>query len=440
MWRSTVQDEGDRRELDPSGAGAGDEKPMPEADPSSSPGPVRPDPDGDVELDEIVRWLAEDEDAPSEVESRVYSLQEFAAYVPAGAIEFVRSLTRTEWLATCTLAAADEHYCRRLGEHTVKDRQNRWNGAWTKRRRSVEARLRRARDEQARRHHAFNVGDHETFRKLPGFFKPWRPNADGRLLVHDPDQVNPSIGSPGFLEQTPVKVLRWVHETWLSNRGAVLEDGDVSLSDVRPLRVWDLTAGSGTGMDYFGRICGCKVYSRDLTVVASDVDCGCFHDFHVSDKVTGRSQMPAIHPGLVIRHPDIILFDPPSRGTPTHAELYGDRDEDDEADARDLALADRQRWIDETTRIAKRTARYLAKGGVISFLVRHGERNGRTVVDDPGLLDAVKLELVKPGPGRLQALAIAHEMPIVCGRRRNQASLGQARVPATHLLLVRASG
>jgi hypothetical protein len=133
-----------------------------------------------------------------------------------------------------------------------------------------------------------------------------------------------------------------------------------------------------------------------------------------------------------------VLFDPPSRGTPTHAELYGDRDQDDEADRRDLATADRQRWIEETTLIVKRAATYLAKRGVISFLVRHGEREGANVSGDPGLLDAVKLELTKPGPGRHRPLAIAHEMPIEYGRRRNQTSLGLARVPATHLLLVRA--
>jgi hypothetical protein len=438
MWRSSVLDEGNRRELERSGAVAGDDRPVPEADPSASAEPVRPDPDSDADLDDILRWLAEDEDPRSEVESRVYSLQEFAAYVPAGVIDFVRSLTRTEWLAACTLAAADEHYCRRLGDHTMRDRQNRWHGAWAKRRRSVEARLRRARDEQARRHHAFNVGDHETFRKVPGFFKSWSTEANGHLLAHDPDQVNPSIGSPGFLEQTPVKVLRWVHETWLSNRGAVLEDGDVSASDVSPLRVWDLTAGSGTGMDYFRRICGCRVYGRDLTVVASDVDCGPARDFHVSDKVTGCSAIPSIHPGMVIRHPDIVLFDPPSRGTPTHAELYGERDQHGEGDSRDLATADRRTWIEETTLIVKRAAPYLAQGGIISFLVRHGERNGGTVVDDAGLLDAVKIELLKPGRGRPPAVAIAHEMPIEYGRRRNQTSLGQTRVAATHLLLVRA--
>ena len=406
--------------------------------PSATAQPVPTVPGDDAEVDALLRQLAAEDDATNETAPQVYSVEQYAAYVPAGAIAFVRSLTRTEWLAACTLAVVDAHYCRRLRSGTLQERHNRWNGPWTKRRRSVEARLRRARDEQAQRHHMFNVMDHETYRRLPRFFEPWRPEADGRLLVHDPEQVNPSIGSPGFLEQTPVKLLRWVHETWLRDRGAVIEDGDVSVSDMRGPQVWDLTAGSGTGLDYFARIYGCRIYGRDLTVVASDVDYGSVHDFQLSDKVTGRSPIPAIGPGLVIRHPDIVLFDPPSRGTPTHAELYVGGAEDGEGDPRDLAAADWLPWIEETTRIAKRAAAYLAEGGVISFLVRHGERAGGSVLEDPALLDAVKSELQKPGPGHLQALFIAHEMPIEFGGRRNQASLGQARVPATHLLLVRA--
>jgi hypothetical protein len=429
-------DEDDRSES--TSSNAGNEKPASEPLVSASAEPAHSDSVDDEEVDNLIRQLAAaDDEAPSEANPSVYSMDEFAAYVPAGVIQFVLSLTRTEWAAVCTLAAVDAHYCRRLRNDTLQERHNRWNGPWTKRRRSVEARLRRARDEQLRLHHAFHVMDHQTYRKLPGFFLPWRPEAGGHLLVHDPEQVNPSIGSPGFMEQTPVKVLRWVHETWLRDRGAI-EDGDVSVSDMRGPQVWDLTAGSGTGLDYFGRICSCKVYGRDLTVVASDVDYGPARDFHRSDKVTGRSSMPGIHPGLVIRHPDIVLFDPPSRGSPTHAELYGDRSLDDEGDPRDLANADLLTWIEETTLIVKRAATYLADGGVISFLVRHGERNGGSVPEDPDLLMAVKSELQKAGLGSLPALSITHEMPIEFGKRRNQASPGQARVPATHLLLARA--
>lgn len=430
-----MPDEGASSRATPSGV---DEVPVSEPDACASADRVALDPADDAAVDDLLRQLAAEDDGSIEVDPGAYSLEEFAAYVPTPVIELARSLARTEWLAACTLHAVDAHYCRRLRNDTVVARRNRWNGAWTKRRRAVEARIRRARDEQAQLHHKFHVMDHETYRRLPRFFVPWRPEADGRLLVQDPRQVNPSIGSPGFLEPTPVKLLRWVHEMWLRERGAVIDDGDVSVSDMRGPQVWDLTAGSGTGLDYFGRICGCRVYARDLTIVATDVDYGPADAFHRSDKVTGHTSMPGIHPGLVIRRPDIVLFDPPSRGCPTHAELYGDRDDDGNADPRDLAKADRLTWIEETTLILKRAATYLAKGGVISYLVRHGERDGGSVRADPDLLEAVKTELQNPGPGTIPALRIMHETPVEYGKRRNQTSLGLARVPTTHLLLGRA--
>ncbi|MEO8182931.1 MAG: hypothetical protein ABI895_29215 [Deltaproteobacteria bacterium] len=390
--------------------------------------PVAANCDGEVEA------LVEADAAVVEVEAPINTLARFASYVPAEVIEFVRSLTRTEWLAACTLETVDEHICHRLGVHTLEHRRNRWNGAWTKKRRSVERRLRRARDEQARLHQTFHITEHETYWTLPGFFKPWRPDSNGCLVINDPEQVNPSIGSASFLEQTPAKLLRWVHQTWASNRSIGLtEDGDVDMSSIRSPKVWDLTCGSGTSLDYFQRIHGFKVLGRDLTLVASGVECGCVSTFGKSDNITGHEATAGIRSTNVIRHPDIILFDPPSRGTPSHAQLYG------EGDPRDLANADRASWIEVTTLIAKSAATYLARDGVLSFLVRHGARDGGNVVPDPLLLADVKLELQKPGPGTLPPLGVAHEIPITYGRRRNQTSLGQARVPSTHLLLVRAS-
>jgi hypothetical protein len=384
----------------------------------------------DDEVDEIIRALVEADSIVDDAPSTAYSLEEFSAYVPKEVVEFVRSLTRTEWLAFCTLSAVDEHICRRLRPDTIQGRRNRWNSKWTKQRPGTEARIRREKNIQARRYHWLNTYDHQTYRTLPTFFRPWRPQPNGTLLVHDPQKTNPSIGAPGFMEQTPVKLLRWVHETWLGVASLLGDDdGDVDLDSLRRPKVWDLTCGSGTSLDYFQTIEGCKVLARDLTLAAGGVEFGCASEFHKSDNVTGRRALPGSGLPNLIRRPDIILFDPPSRGTPTHSELCG------EDDRRDLAEADRESWIGLTVDTAKRAATYLAPGGVVSFLVRHGVRDGGRVTDDPQLLEDVRHELQRSGRRELLTITITNEMPIDYGRRRNQASLGRARVPATHLLL-----
>jgi hypothetical protein len=70
--------------------------------------------------------------------------------------------------------------------------------------------------------------------------------------------------------------------------------------------------------------------------------------------------------------------------------------------------------------------RHLAPGGVLSLLLRCGSRNHGEVQDDTEALEDLKLILGS-------RVRITHEMPLVFGKRRNQVSLGQARVPAVHL-------
>ena len=349
--------------------------------------------------------------------------------VPEGLVAYTQSRCRKEWVVERVLERLAEKVLRRLHDDldTAENRSRRWASAWSPagQPRTVR-RITRIRNQVLRDLHLQNVSMHSVPQKLPWRLVPWRLNRAGQLVIDDLRITSPSIGSTPYMEQTPPKVYRWLHETWRARR-LLGDEEDIGLEDDTKPKVWDLTAGSGTGRDYFGLLCGCEVASTDLTVADQrSVMADCRAVGEIPEHGRPYRFRLKIQPGVVIPSPDLILFDPPSMGTPSHAALYGEV-----VDPHDLSFLDRYRWLFTIAKIVERATRCLAEDGLLSLFLRLGERDGSVIKEDPTLLADFKDVLG-------DRATIVHEMPIVYRRLRAQVSLGEARVPAIHLTLMRA--
>ncbi|MEI9942179.1 MAG: hypothetical protein WDO69_33605 [Pseudomonadota bacterium] len=341
--------------------------------------------------------------------------------IPAELVAYVRSICRKEWVAKEVLERAVAHVLRRIRHDSPAARHARWIKRWHPAEQArTKGLLGRLRDDVLAINHVGEVSEHTRFTTAPAFLAGSKPDKAGRLVVDDPQMVTPSIGITSYLEHTPPRVLAWVRQTWVRERIGELPDG-VSLNETLEPRIWDLTAGSGTGADYFGGIYGSAIVSSDIIIGPEGVQLADCRDVGLLVEHRGAGRHAVVKPGNVVRKPDLILFDPPSRGRRTHSELYqGSRPR------LDLALLRREEWLIAIAFTVAEAVRHLAPGGFLSVLLRCGSRNQGQVVEDPAALEDLKLIL----SGRVR---ITHEMPIVFGKRRSQVSLGQARVPAVHL-------
>jgi len=347
--------------------------------------------------------------------------------IPDGLVAHVRSICRSEWLAQQVLDRASRKVLRRLRRSTEDAHRARWAKRWRPEEQGKTRRwLGRLRDEILAIHHLGEVAQHTTFAATPASLQAWRPDSLGRLIVDEPEMVTPSVGVPSYLEQTPPKVLAWVRETWRQERLRDLGN-EVSLDESLEPQVWDLTSGSATGSDYFSKLHGAGVIASDLNVGPAEgvamLDCRAVGTIA---QHRGAARHALTKPELVVKRPDIILFDPPSRGRPTHAELYYGS-----CPGLDLALLSREDWLIVIAVTVVEAVRYLAPGGFLSLLLRCGSRQGGRITEDVEALADLKLIVG-------DRVRITNEMPIVFRTRRNQISLGQARVPAVHLRVERA--
>lgn len=338
--------------------------------------------------------------------------------IPSGVIEYVYSICSSRWVALRVLDSAHDKVCRRLRSDTDAARRKRWAKRWRpEEQEKTKALLRHARRVELGRVHREQACCHDTFTELPvelQFRGLARPR---QFVVRDSRVTRPSIGLGAFLEQTPPALLQWLYEFW---------QGAGSERRGRPA-VWDLTAGSGTSIDLLGTIHGCTVIASDLTVVGATGTI--FADARQVGRLAGHRGVPAVslnRPEHVVRRPNLILFDPPSRGTPTHARFY------DGPASGDMADLDRGDYLDTIAAIVVRAVGYLAPGGLLSLLLRCGTRSRGRVIPEPSLLDDLRALLGAQ-------VRIVHEMPLVYASVRRQASLGGARVPAVHLLIERVS-
>lgn len=339
------------------------------------------------------------------------------AVIPEGLVAYVRSICRKDWVSQRVLETAAKKVLRRIRHNIPEARQARWAKRWLP---DNQARTKRwlgqVRDRVLREHHQVHVHLHDIPSRPPEDLVELEPDESGSLVIDDPIDAIRSFGDPSYLEQTPVRLLSWVHRRWLQHRGGGLGD------DKKP-RLWDLTSGSGTAVDYFGKLHGCDVVSTDLVNPADGTTMADCRSLGQLPEHGGRMRFG--RPELVIKRPDIILFDPPAPGLPLHSEVYGG-----EADRQDLGLLDREHWIITFADIAVRATRHLAEGGFVSVLLRCGVRLHGQAVPDPAVLDDFKVVLG-------DRATIEHEMPLVFWTVRNQISLGTARLPAVHLVLTR---
>jgi hypothetical protein len=284
--------------------------------------------------------------------------------------------------------------------------------------------IRRLRDEIVRVLHMGSANQHLRYERMPTFLAKWKP-VGGVLRVTEVGRTVPSLGWSALLEATPPQVIRYVYETWLARR---IEVADPSELVRRKPVAWDLTAGAGTGHDTLGLL-GCEVRSSDLTAmneVVGTLDARNFEALYRGNPIfteADRRQRP-------VSHPDLVLFDPSSRGTPSNSSLYWP-DAGGLGDSRDFAALDREAWIQTTTGIVRRLVLTVAPGGVVSFLVRHGVRNRGRVEPDDRLVADVREALGTD-------VVVVEEVRVQSGPNRvRQASLGVVRVPSTHLLVGR---
>jgi hypothetical protein len=363
--------------------------------------------------------------------------RELVADIPQGIVDFVRSLVRVNWMAERVLVRASVKVLRRLKPHpedarNTAARRARWATRWRPENQAQTMRwLGQVRDVVVHQHHQLNVAEHETFAELPYYLQSWKPAVDGTLLIDEPRITNPSFGSGSFLEQTPIKLLRWVHQTWLAEQLANVVE-DIGLDWALKPTLWDLTAGSGTATDYFSHLHECEVIATDLTVVGGGGIEAC--DARRFDSLNARRRRrltDVTTSTVVVPTPHIILIDPPSRGLPLHSQAYGNEPPPHDINLRDLGLLDRDQWIATVADIAGRAVAHLAEGGFVSLLLRCGFRFHSDVVAEPGVLDDFKAALPS-------SVVVTHEMPLPYRTVRNQTSLGTSRVPAVHLTLRKA--
>lgn len=352
----------------------------------------------------------------------------FAEYVPQGVLDYLQSICRAPWVFERVLERVDRKVCRRICSSSIEAKRARWVKRWQpEEQERTRALLRRARDMELHQIHLEHVADHEALDAPPD---GCAPNKLGHLVIDDVETLKPSLGSGAYLEGTPPQLLEWVYGYQCDRLSAGLQVG-LGLLQSRKLGVWDLTAGSGTALDLLGGVRRCTVIATDLTVVASGVAPGDCRD--VGGLLLHRGTRGALgsRPEAVVRRPDLILFDPPSRGTPTHADLYASGPQEATAlKGADLSTLTRDAYLGVVAAVIIRATEFLSEGGIVSYLARCGSRKHGEVSADRKMLDDLRALL----SGHV---AITHEMPLVYGTVGSQVSLGKVRVPATHLVIER---
>lgn len=385
----------------------------------------------DQEVEELLQSFAEDDlghaalpDAVGPTRQCRDLLDHFRSFVPDEAMTYLEKIARTPEVQLSVLKQVSDQICRRLPSLGSREEgcRVRWDRAWGYQQERVKGRMRRTRDEVVRNAHCISLHVPPALGKLPKKYVAWKTGPGEAIRVSDPKIAQADIGNAAYLEHTPGEVIRFVHKFWESNRGTPKTNGP---------DVWDLTAGAGTVAHYFSVIGTGRCVSSDIVTFGDDVIVAPAQavgrlEQHTTRTVIGRS-IP-----LRIARPDIIFFDPPSIGTPTHSSIY-----QSSGFHADLATLLPDAWAQAVAEITVRAARRLAPEGLISLLIRHGHRTSDRVHGLPEMLDAITEMVCSPGAQR--HLKVVQRNRIESGNHRlNQPGLGKSRVPATHLLLKRA--
>jgi len=153
-----------------------------------------------------------------------------------------------------------------------------------------------------------------------------------------------------------------------------------------------------------------------------------------------RTSQEEFVPGLdrdtvSIDRPHVIFIDPPSRGLPTHQDLYGGGPPAPQDRGRDLAERERADWALVVGGIAVLALGYVAQGGAVSLLLREGRRDREHTFPEEGIADEV-LGFVRervPDVVVLDDLRVLYDPACTC----NQRTLGMSRLPMRHVVLAK---
>jgi hypothetical protein len=290
-----------------------------------------------------------------------------------------------------------------------------WARAWSRRPVETAKAIHRAIDAVLRNVYICRVYDHDVPVKMPRDLRGARV-VDGVVLVDDPEKRMPSLGVRSYTEATPPEVVVVTVKAWQARRRAQRLGG-------KSPKAWDFTAGANTVAEVLRGFSG-RTAAFDLTNSHEAVTQGDARRFERCPYFGART-FGKVPTEKIVRSPDVIFFDPPSRGTPTEQKIdLGVHQH------LDLDALDREEWVITIADIASRAVQHLAPGGLLSLLVREGTRSHQHVSPEPGVADEVLASL----EGQFEVVA---QHRVEFGTRRNQSSTIQSRLPMMHLLLAR---
>lgn len=353
-------------------------------------------------IGEQIRWRAFERALPPKVKAVLQTIDVLGLRL--GAAEEIE-LTLFAWTS------------RRSSRGTLVDpptaRQS-WQRAWTADPDAVLTCARHIVNDQKRDAHRHKLVEHETAQFLRDEHRRPEPT-NGVLIVRERDRRDASFGIRSYLEVTPIEVPVRVAQLWQQRTGGIAP------------KVWDLTAGSGTVEEVLRSAFTQQVVSTDI--VGQDRG-NIFADLrdlaNVANHRRSRRGLERTNEEIVVAAPELVFLDPPSRGTPTHGELYGSAWPE-----HDLALLERDDYVGALRSAVVRAVRRLHPAGLLSLVLREGVRADQHVRHDAALVRDV-LDGLPADMQPLEQARLEEPWPI------NQASLATTRMPMTHLVLRRA--
>lgn len=274
--------------------------------------------------------------------------------------------------------------------------------------------------------HQAHVVDGQWPRRLPSAIKRARV-VNAVLTIDETKSRKKYPGIFAFMEQTPPELF------YLDGRAVLRRLGRLGLPCLSP-GAWDASGGSGTGAATLKPL-GWRVVSTDLTNPATVVkhldarNIGGSPYHQRPFKIDGKQVAPEFVNELeVVTRPHLICLDVSSRGTPTHAEEYGQGFNVE----KDFASLDRDQLVEVVVDVVCRGLRLLRRGGCFSLTVREAWRSGARVVPDHGLTNDI-LEGVR----QRTSVEVVDDYQVIYENAVNQAGIGTSRAPIRHVLLGR---
>lgn len=253
---------------------------------------------------------------------------------------------------------------------------------------------------------------------------------NGALTIDEARNRKDFPGVASFFEQTPPELFV------LDARAVRSRFTRLALAWGQP-GAWDSTAGSGTGAAALHPL-GWHVVSTDLTNPAEQVkfldarNLGASPYHHRPVKIGGKQVPPAkIKEAEIVIRPHLIFLDVSSRGTPTHAEEYGQGINIEH----DFASLRRPQLVEDVAAVVVHGLGLLNRGGCFSLTVREAWRSGGRIVPDLGLTNDILNAITQKGG----SYDMVEDYRVIYRNPRNQASTGSSRAPIRHVLLGRTS-